>query len=224
MRFPTLGCPDLVFSSDNKHLVGLVKTVNLDWVGNPRLLCMSERMLRWRFGVTHIQGKKNRIPDALSTYPWAKLVVFAVLGAEYPTKEEIKEADELESAMVASVSGVILSCETICELLVKDNNIRKLMSLLQARDDREQWAPLLPWFALRGGLVVVFSPLLFKGRVVVLAAGRSATLVNLHGTHQGQTNMLARAQVWWQRHSCHLGCLCQVFAGGTIPQECSIWW
>ena len=45
--------------------------------------------------------------------------------------------------------------------------------------------------------MVVFSPLLFKGRVVVPAAGRSATLVNLHGTHQGQTNMLARSQVWW---------------------------
>ena len=37
------------------------------------------------------------------------------------------------------------------------------------------------------------------GRVVVPAAWRSATLANLHRAHQGQINMMARAQesVWW---------------------------
>ena len=52
----------------------------------------------------------------------------------------------------------------------------------------------MPWFATQGGLVVVDTALLFKGRVVVPAAGRSSTLANLHRAHQGQTNMLARAQ------------------------------
>ena len=78
-RFWTLGCPDF---TDQKPLVGLVRTVNLDSVGNPRLLPMLERMLRWRFSVTHVPGKKNRIPDALSRYPWAELAALAVLGAE----------------------------------------------------------------------------------------------------------------------------------------------
>ena len=47
--------------------------------------------------------------------------------------------------------------------------------------------------------MVVDTTLMFMGRVVVLAAGRSATLANLHRANQGQTNMLARAQefVWW---------------------------
>ena len=74
------------------------------------------------------------------------------------------------------------------------------ISLLQAGvEDREQWSSVSPWYASRGGLVVVDSALLFKGRVVVPAAGRSATLANLHRAHQGQTNMLARAteSVWW---------------------------
>ena len=45
-RFWTLGCPDLMLFTDHKPLVGLVTTVNLDSVGNPRLLNMLRRMLR----------------------------------------------------------------------------------------------------------------------------------------------------------------------------------
>ena len=116
-------------------------------------------------------------------------------GAESPTEEEIKESEELEGAIVAIVSGVILYWETICWLLRRDNEIRKVISLLQAwEDDREQWAPMLPCFPLRGGLGIVFTPLLFKGRVAVPATGRSATLANLQRAHQGHTNMLVRAQ------------------------------
>ena len=74
-----------------------------------------------------------------------------------------------------------------------------MISLLQAGvEGREQWHSMSPWFASREGLVVVGTTLLFHGRVVVLAAGRSVTLANLHRAHQGQTNMPARAQesVW----------------------------
>ena len=69
MRFCSFGCLDLMLFTDHKPLVGPVKTVILDSVGNPRLLRMLERMLRWRFSVTHVPGKKNRIPYALSRYP-----------------------------------------------------------------------------------------------------------------------------------------------------------
>ena len=34
-RFLTLGCTDLMLFNDHKPLVGLVKMVNLDSVGNP---------------------------------------------------------------------------------------------------------------------------------------------------------------------------------------------
>ena len=47
--------------------------------------------------------------------------------------------------------------------------------------------------------MVVDTGLLYEGRVMVLDAGRSATVANMQREHQGQTNMLARAQesVWW---------------------------
>ena len=45
-RFWTLGYPDLMLFTDHKPIAGLVRTVNLDSMGNPRLLCMLERMLR----------------------------------------------------------------------------------------------------------------------------------------------------------------------------------
>ena len=89
-RFWTLGCPDLILFTDHKPLVGLVRTVNLDLVGNPGLLRMLERMLRWRFSATHVPGEKNMIPDALSCYPWAELAELAVLGAEFLTEEEVQ--------------------------------------------------------------------------------------------------------------------------------------
>ena len=83
---------------------------------------MLERMLCWRFSVTQVPGKKNRIPDALSRYPWAELAALAVLGAEFPTEEEIQEGEELEGAVVASALGVILSWKQIWELLREDFN------------------------------------------------------------------------------------------------------
>ena len=94
-RFWTLGCPDLMLFTDHKPLVGLVRTVNLDSVGSPRLLPMLERMLRWRFSVTHIPGKKNRITDPLSRYIWAELAALALLVADFPTEKDILEAVEL---------------------------------------------------------------------------------------------------------------------------------
>ena len=95
---------------------------------------------------------------------------------------------------------MILSREEICNISGEDYKIRQGISLLQVGiKNREPWAPVLPLFALRGGLVVVDTALLYKGIMVVPASGRSATLANLHPANQGQTKMLARAQesVWW---------------------------
>ena len=57
--------------------------------------------------------------------------MLAVLGAEFPTELKILEAEELEGVMVASVSGVILSWEQICELSQEDNKTTQIISLLQ---------------------------------------------------------------------------------------------
>ena len=95
--------------SGPEALHGLVKLANLDLVGNPRLLCLLERMLRWKFSVTHFPGKKNRIPVALSRDPWDELAALVVLDAEFHTEEEIQETEGLKGAVVTSVLGVVLS-------------------------------------------------------------------------------------------------------------------
>ena len=87
----------------------LVKTVNLDSAGNSRLLHMLERKLGWGFSVTQFLGKKNRISDALSRYRFTELAALAVLVEEFPTKEEMQEAEKLEGAVLASTLGLILS-------------------------------------------------------------------------------------------------------------------
>ena len=89
--------------------------------------------------------------------------------------------------------------EEICDLSGEDDEIRQVISLLQAGFvDQEKWSSVLPWFALRGGLGVVDTALMYKGRMVVPAAGRSATLANLQHAHHGQINIVVRAQyyVW----------------------------
>ena len=72
----------------------------------------------------------------------------------------------------------------------------------------------MPWFAHRGGLVVVDQALLLERRVVVLATGRPATLTNLHHAHEGLTNMLARAveSVWWPGLSKNIAAIRAAFA------------
>ena len=56
--------------------------------------------------------------------------------------------------------GVVLSWEQICELSGEDDEIRKVISLLQdGVEDREQWRCVLPWFASQGDLVVVDTAL-----------------------------------------------------------------
>ena len=73
----------------------------------------------------------------MSIYPWAELAVLAVLEAEFTNEEEIQEAQELENAMVASISGVILSWEEICNLSGEEDKGRYFIPPLQARfDDR----------------------------------------------------------------------------------------
>ena len=67
-----------------KPLVGMVKTANLDTVGNHYLLRMLESMLCWIFTVTHLPGKKDQIPIAMSWYPWEELAV-----VQLPTDEEV---------------------------------------------------------------------------------------------------------------------------------------
>ena len=91
---------------------------------NPRLLHVLKMKLGWRFSVTHIPGKKDRIP-------WAELTALAVLESEYPTDEKVQKAEEGKSAVVVMVSGVILSWEEICDLSWEDDKIRQKISLLQ---------------------------------------------------------------------------------------------
>ena len=52
------------------------------------------------------------------------MAALAFLGAEFPTKDAIQEAEELEGAVVASVLDMILSWERIFELLPEDIKIR----------------------------------------------------------------------------------------------------
>ena len=65
----SLGTEKLLVLVDHKTLLGLLSSKNLNDIYIPRLLHLSERLLRCSFRIEHIAGASNFAPDALSRFP-----------------------------------------------------------------------------------------------------------------------------------------------------------
>ena len=69
ISYYTLGCQDLLVLVDHKPLIGLLENRELGDISNPRLEGLTEKTMRWKFVIRHIEGATNFGPDALSRYP-----------------------------------------------------------------------------------------------------------------------------------------------------------
>ena len=56
-RMFTLGCTDLLVSTDHQPLLGIFKDRDLNSIKNPRIQDLKEATLAWRFNITHNPGK-----------------------------------------------------------------------------------------------------------------------------------------------------------------------
>ena len=83
-KYYTLGNPRLIFAMDHKPLVKLFGDRRLGDIANPRLARIKEGTLRWEFTMTHIPGKLNFGPDALSGQQ-----VMGVVEMSNPTDKEL---------------------------------------------------------------------------------------------------------------------------------------
>lgn len=65
-RMFTLGCKDLLVSTDHKPLIAILGDRALEEISNGRLLRLKEKTLRFRFDIQHIPGIWNKGSDAFS--------------------------------------------------------------------------------------------------------------------------------------------------------------
>ena len=65
VRYFVLGCPILVVATDHKPLLGEFRSP-LSEISNPRLLCIVEKTLWYKFQGQHIPRKHNGRPDYIS--------------------------------------------------------------------------------------------------------------------------------------------------------------
>ena len=92
-RMFTLGCTDLLVSTDHKPLLGIFKDRDLHSIKNPRIQDFKEATLAWRFNVAHNPGKWHKGPDAVSRQPSPLLAVTLV---HKPISINTDSTDDLE--------------------------------------------------------------------------------------------------------------------------------
>ena len=66
---PTLGAPRLYLAVDHKPLVRILGDKCLQDIDNPRLLCLKEKTLRYRFTCIHVPGSEHKGADFRSRNP-----------------------------------------------------------------------------------------------------------------------------------------------------------
>ena len=62
-KYFTLGAPDLTVAVDHKPLLKILGDKGLNEIENPRLQCLKEKTLRYRFKCIHVPGQENKGAD-----------------------------------------------------------------------------------------------------------------------------------------------------------------
>ena len=215
-RYFTLGCRDLILTTDHKPLVKLLGDRALADVKNPRLFRLKQRTLMWRYQLVHVPGKDNHAADAASRYPSD---AGAPDDSNVPTRDgavpdglaairvQAGTDDDLEACVVASVRSTThtlgaVTWDRVRDSTLQDADLNLLAGLIQSgfppsRDDVPE--PLQPYWQYRDRLSCADHVILMDGRVVVPSTLRRDVMRALHAAHQGTGRMSSRAQstVFW---------------------------
>ena len=99
-RLFTLGCPDLLVTTDHQPLVCILGDKALEEIPNPRLLRLKEKTLRFQFNIQYCPGKWNRGADAFSR---AKVKVGRIMASHHNIDDDWDdgELEELGAAVAA---------------------------------------------------------------------------------------------------------------------------
>ena len=208
-RMFTLGCTDLLVSTDHKPLLGIFNDRDLNSIKNPRIQDFKEATLAWRFNIAHNPGKWHKGPDAVSRQPSPLL---AVTLASKPTKQTLP-SDELDEpgeerilsaglSNLFSASNSAISLDDIRSEGGKDQLYSTLIRAIQEGfpSSRSKTEPQLREFwEVRERLFTQDNIVYMDQRVVIPAKLRKLILESLHSANQGVSGMRRRANatVYW---------------------------
>ena len=103
-KFFTLGCDNLIITTDHKPLVKILGDRSLDEISNSRIFRLKQRTLPWGFKTIHLPGKKIPASDATSRNP--AISTFEAHTAEWltdTTQNCIGSIDDSDDNMEESI-------------------------------------------------------------------------------------------------------------------------
>ena len=188
-KFFTIGCRDLHIQTDHQPLVRLLGDKELDEIDNRRLVSFKERTFPWKFEIHWIEGKKIPAPDALSRHPVAGAI-------------DMEEEIVIAASRACLEESRAVTWERVRAETERDVRLIKLIEMAKhgfPDDSKEMPDDLVRFWSRKDKLYVVDGVLMDGNRVVVPEKLRKEALMNLHGAHQGCSQMRLRAEycIFW---------------------------
>lgn len=206
-KYFTLGCDDLIVTTDHKPLVKIFGDCALDEISNDRLLKLKQRTFMWRFHATHVPGKLIPASDATSRNP-------SLSTQSQPSSEWLSDASDMhidavniDCDILASIQSSLnkvcaVTWERVKAATINDEHLQTLKSyIINGFPEKCCELPdsVKPYWNSRYDLSITDEVVLFGNRIVIPATLRSEVCSILHSAHQGTGGMneRAKATVFW---------------------------
>ena len=206
-RMFTLGCTDLLVSTDHQPLLGIFKDRDLNSIKNPRIQDLKEATLAWRFNITHNPGKWHKGPDAVSRQPSPLLAATLIAKPTQSISDANDEPSEerILSAGIANLYSATNSAVSLDDVRTEGKKDELYLSLISRVEggfpsSRPQIAPQLRQFwEVHERLFTQDGIVYLDQRVVIPSVLRKHVLESLHSANQGVSGMRrsANAAVYW---------------------------
>ena len=180
--------------TDHKPLVPLLSTKHLDNMP-PRVLRFRLRLARYNYTISHVPGKYLYTADTLSRAP---------ITSPADTDANNTTTEEAEALMEMCVSHLPASTDKINVYHTSQAADPTCSTVINYchhgwPDKNEIDQTPIPYWTVRGELMVHDNLLLRGSRIVVPRSLQKETLQKLHQGHQGiqRCRLRARSFVWW---------------------------
>ena len=191
-RYYTLGCENLVVSTDHKPLLQILNDRSLADITNRRLLNLKEKTMEYRFTIIHVTGAKNKGPDAASRYP----------SLPRNNRNLADEASfETEASATLYLVSNMISWEMVRKATMEDETLSDLKILMQEGmppiQDLKRNVRAFHQYA--DHLYSIDDVVMLGQRIIIPKSLQQEVLRSLHAAHQGINAMCQRAadSVFW---------------------------
>ena len=188
-------------ATDHKPLLGIFNDRALDKISNPRVQCLKERTVPWRFTIIHCPGKWNKGPDALSRHPTKVVAALQVLREPVSSDVVMQCCDVEDAPHVASIYALhelgSITLDHVVSAAQSDEECQAPLKVISSGfpEKRNFLEPacLRKYWEVRHRLSIFRGIALVDKWLVIPLKPRNTVLSNLHSANQGTTGMKFRA-------------------------------